>query len=59
MRLVNRITGGMARRGKGPSELMTTQGHKTGQARTTPVSPITVDGIEDLVFPVFRVTPAG
>ena len=51
VRAVNRLTSWMARRGFGPSVELTTTGHKSGEKRTVPVSPIVVDGVEYLVCP--------
>jgi deazaflavin-dependent oxidoreductase (nitroreductase family) len=51
VRVVNRFVGWLTRRGRGPAELITTTGRRTGQTRTTPLSPITVDAVEYLVSP--------
>lgn len=48
---VNRLTSWMARRGWGRTEVLTTTGSRSGQARQVPVSPIEVDGTEYLVAP--------
>ena len=48
---INRLTSVMARLGVGRTQLMTTTGRKSGEARRVPVSPIVVDGVEYVVFP--------
>ncbi|MGH8949913.1 MAG: nitroreductase family deazaflavin-dependent oxidoreductase [Acidimicrobiia bacterium] len=48
---VNRIMTWMARRGIGKSEVLTTTGHKSGQPRHVPVSPLVEDGTEYVVSP--------
>ncbi|GBD84029.1 hypothetical protein BMS3Abin02_00415 [bacterium BMS3Abin02] len=50
-RAVNRVTGFLARRGKGPASELTTIGRKSGKARTVPVTPIEVGGVRYLVSP--------
>ena len=50
-RLLNRVMGWMARRGVGPSEVLTTRGRRSAERRSTPVSPIVHDGVEYLVSP--------
>jgi deazaflavin-dependent oxidoreductase (nitroreductase family) len=51
VRRVNRIMSWMARRGLGRTEVLTAHGRKSGETRTTPVTPITIDGVEYLVAP--------
>jgi deazaflavin-dependent oxidoreductase (nitroreductase family) len=48
---INRLTSALARLGVGRTELMTTIGRKSGEARRVPVSPIVLDGVEYLVSP--------
>ncbi len=50
-RLVNRLAAFTARRGWGRSWLLTTRGRRSGLLRTTPVTPIQVDGQKYLVAP--------
>lgn len=59
IRLVNTVATWMARRGKGPSVVMTTTGRKTGRPRSVPVSPITHDGVEYVVSPYGEVAWVG
>lgn len=47
----NRLTSVPARLGVGRTQLMTTIGRKSGEARRAPVSPVVVDGVEYLVSP--------
>jgi len=51
IRRVNKITSWMARRGIGRTEVLVTVGRRSGEARSVPISPIAVDGIEYLVGP--------
>jgi deazaflavin-dependent oxidoreductase (nitroreductase family) len=48
---INRLTSVMARLGVGRTQLMTTTGRKSGEARRVPVSPIVVHGVEYVVSP--------
>jgi deazaflavin-dependent oxidoreductase (nitroreductase family) len=48
---VNRLTSFMARRGWGRTEVLTTTGRKSGEARQVPVSPMEMNGAEYLVAP--------
>jgi hypothetical protein len=48
---INRLTSVLARLGVGRTQMMTTTGRKSGEARRVPVSPIVVDGVEYLVSP--------
>lgn len=50
-RLGNAVVGVMVRVGVGPVHLLTTRGRKTGEPRTTPVTPVEVDGTTYLVAP--------
>jgi len=51
IRLMNRMTAFMARRGWGRQVLLTTTGSNSGEPREVPISPITVDGTEYFVAP--------
>jgi len=51
IRRVNRVFGWLARRGVGRAEMLTTTGRRSGERRSTPVSPIEVGGVEYLVSP--------
>jgi deazaflavin-dependent oxidoreductase (nitroreductase family) len=51
VRIIGRISTWMARVGIGRTEVLTLVGCKSGEPRSTPVSPIVVDGVEYLVAP--------
>jgi len=51
IRWINRVFGWLARRGVGRAEVLTSTGRKSGQPRSTPVTPIEADGVEYLVSP--------
>lgn len=55
IRQFNRFMMWLARRGMGPSSVLTTKGRRTGLPRQVPVSPMTIDGVEYLVSPYGRV----
>lgn len=55
-RFFNRIMKWTSRLGLGRSEILTTTGRRSGQAREVPVSPIEVDGEEYLVAPYGEVS---
>jgi len=50
-RTVNTAMSALARRGRGPAWELTVIGRRSGQPRTVPVTPITVDGSRYLVAP--------
>lgn len=50
-KMINSITSSLARIGIGRSVELTTIGRSSGEARSVPVSPITIDGIEYIVSP--------
>lgn len=51
IRRINRFASWMARRGIGRQSLLTTTGNKSGEAKSVPVSPISIDGVQYLVSP--------
>lgn len=51
VRTVNAAMSLLARRGKGPASELTVVGHRSGEPRTVPVTPIEVDGSRYLVAP--------
>jgi deazaflavin-dependent oxidoreductase (nitroreductase family) len=51
VRLGNRITTAMAKRGKGPAWVLTTIGRSSGERRDVPVTPVDCDGHRYLVAP--------
>lgn len=50
-RMFNRLVEWMTHLGIGSSVVMMTTGRKSGEPRSVPVSPITVDGVEFIVAP--------
>lgn len=51
VRRINRLMKWMSRRGLGGTVVLTTVGHTSGESRSVPVSPLGIDGEEDLVAP--------
>jgi deazaflavin-dependent oxidoreductase (nitroreductase family) len=51
VRMTNRFSALLAKRGKGPSWELSTTGRKSGEKRKVMVTPVTVDDIEYLVAP--------
>lgn len=51
IRRVNKLTSWLARKGRGPSEVLTTTGRKSGEPRSVPITPITCGSVEYIVSP--------
>lgn len=56
VRRANRFTSWMARRGIGRTSELTTVGCRSGEEKSVPVSPISIDGVDYLVSPYGEVS---